>query len=969
MDRRPGTYSQFGQSPYSGHIPLPHEDQAHFYAGGLPDLDSVVPLPQTGLSPGERGYYVGFDSLSTSGHGPSVSSENVMLIGEEGALRVYRVSRKAVDIIGRLEGLHGAVIGAKVLPWTFRSDSALSGRPYIALVLHGPVLPPEDEAAASSDTSATPSMEDNDTSPEPSTTRAEPSTTRATFRPSAVESRDYVRQYQTTVEIYSLSTRQHVATIFKCPPVDIEYTHAGEMKLPPPSGDLRIDAKGKFLAVASGTSGEVFIFSYFPRGPKIDDLQSIRCIGKLWTSVQRRETKPSTGAANGVEVPAPPEEQDSRRVALFSLSHRWIAVVPPSADSLFTMKGIASLASQEARPLGIRSHGPPPKPTTTCGLDTPENESLMDRVSRELTQQVLKGAQWATEQGMQAWNNYWYRSQQANQSNGNLYAPDVSGPAFPPTHGVSQSPPSAASPTQVSIFDMQRLLDAEEMKVKNALVPIATFEPPSGCSHLSFAPSGLVLLTVSRKGDQQFVWSLMRMQHPCIGLTYENTTPPYVRQMAKFTRMTVASVVDVVWNTPQGNRFAILTERGTIHVHEIPATAFQWPPLRRARRQKQPPKPENKDDDPSGAKGPVSTAMDTINGTGAWLRSVSIRPRSIGNATTFPAALMMTPAATANVGGKVVKAGFNKGVRMVSNSANTIYHASENKLHIGNLSNGILPGCMHWMSGRDHGYFAIVVTGTLSIYAVRQTSTSQKGKPPLVRARISKKPVEFALHRISDSQFPPAFKAAMQMRYQGISKPYPFDVGGVWHLRAPTSTIGNAHANSAAKRGKKPESWHAMFETESNPPCQPFHTDRRVTICAYPEPEGKAPSAPPQHTAEPEEFDAYEEDLASWQDEILDPWLQNTHHILPRSHNQDPSPPIPWVFGEDIVADKILSGGNGVVSGDSFTDGDEVENKIHVIDGLDGEQVHVTMVRRVGREEEDFFEDGCEVVEFADERT
>jgi hypothetical protein len=957
MDRRPSPYSQFGQSPYSGHIPLPHEDQAHFYAGGLPDLDSVVPLPQTGLSPGERGYYVGFDSLSTSGHGPSVSSENVLLIGEEGALRVYRTTRKAVDIVGRLEGLQGAVVGAKILPWTFRSDSALSGRPYVALILHGPVIP-EDEAAASSDTSAAPSMEDNDTSPEPSTTRATAG--------QSMDTRDLVRQYQTTVEIYSLSTRQHVATIFKCPAIDIEYTHTGEIKVPPPFGDLRIDANGKFLVVASGTSGEVFVFTYFPRGPKTEDLQSIRCIGKLWTSVQPRDTKPATVSPNG-ETAAPTEEHDPCRVAMFSLSHRWIAVVPPPADSLFSMKGVASLASPEARPLGIRSHGPPPKPTTTCGLDTPESESLMDRVSREVTQQVMKGAQWAAEHGMQAWNNYW-RPQQGNQPLGHLYVPDVSSPAFPPTHGVSQSPPSAASPTQVSIFDMQRLLDTEEMKVKNALTPLATFEPPSGCSYLSFAPSGLVLLTVSKKGDQQFVWSLMRMQHPRIGLTYDGATLPYVRQMHKVTRMTVASVVDVVWNTPQGNRFAVLTERGTIHIHEIPASAFQWPPSRRGRHRKQPPKSDNKDnDDLTGNKGPVSTALDTINGTSAWLRSMSTRPRSMGNAATFPAALMMTPAVTASVGGKVVKAGFSKGVSMVANSANTIYYASENKLHIGNLSNGISPGCIHWLSGRDQGYFAVVVTGTLSIYAVRQTRTAQKGKPDMIRARISKKPVEFGLHRISDNQFPPAFTAALEMRFQGTSKSTPPGIGGVWHLRAPASTM-NAHTISSNRRGKKLESWHAMFETESNPPCQPFHTDRRATICAYPEPEGQAPTPPPQNNAEPEEFDAYEEELAVWQDEILDPWLQNTHHVLPQSHNHDQPPAVPWVFGEDVVSIKVLSGGDGVVSGDGFTDDDEVENKIHVINGLDGEQVHVTTVRRVGREEEDFFEDGCEVVEFADDR-
>lgn len=958
VDRNSLPQFQNGHSLYSRHIPLPHEDQAHFYPGGLPDLDSLVPKQETGLSPGEKGCHVGFDTLASSGHGPSVSLDNVLVVGEERAVRIYRVSKKAVDILGHLDGLRGAIIGAKVLPWTFRSDSAAHGRPYIALVIHGPVVQ-EDEEVASSDVSAAPSTEDNDNSSDSSTTKARPGY--------SIDSRDSIRYYQTTVEIYSLSQSQHVATIFKCPPVKVDYNRVGEIKIPPPSGELQIDAKGKFLVVASGASGEIFIFSYFPQGPRQDFPESIRCIGKLWTTVQRRGNGSLANSSNGNEPP-PVEGQDPRKSALFSLSHRWVAVVPPVAESAFTMKGIASLASVDSRPPGIRSHVPAIKPVTNCGLDTPETDTLIDRVSREVTQQVLKGAQWAAGQSLQAWNNYWRPSpQQHDRSNADYHALNDNGPAFPPTHALPQSPPSStSSPVQVSIFDLQRLLDSADMKAKNTITPVTTFEPPSGCSFLSFAPNGLNLLTISKKGDQHIVWSLMRMQHPRIDATFDKPSTPYVRQIWQEKRLTVATIVDVVWNTPNGDRFAILTERGTIHIHEIPATAFQWPPLRRARRQREPPKVENKDNnDASGSKTTVSSAVDTLSGTSAWLKSqtLALRSSSIGNSSSLPGVLVTAPATTAYVGGKVVKASFNKGMKLVTNSANTIYHASENKLSIDDLTNGISPGRMHWMSGRDQGSLAVVVSGTLSIYTVRRTTKSQKGQPPLIKAKISKTPVEFVLSRVADQQLLSSLKATMEGRHHNASRPAPPRIGGMWHLRAPAATFGNI-TNKVTKRDRQVESWHAMFEMESNPPCQPFHTDRRVTVYAYNDPEGEAPTAPKMGTAEPEDWDTYEDNLKDWHDKVLDPWLQKNHHVLLESHGPTFQSLEPWVFGEEIESTQIISGGNGVVS-DALLDEDEVENKIHVISGLDGEQVHVTIIRRAGREEEEFFEDGCEVVEFA----
>ena len=141
----------------------------------------------------------------------------------------------------------------------------------------------------------------------------------------------------------------------------------------------------------------------------------------------------------------------------------------------------------------------------------PGGNGFLNWVAREVTQEVIKGARWVGEQGVQAWKSYWNKSPQ--QGGGNI-AGDGSAAHqqqqqhnFPPTHGnfTSRASSAAGQPTLVAIYDLQRLLDAEETRSKSANTPIATFLVPLGCSFLSFSPNGLWLMTVSTKGDCQFV--------------------------------------------------------------------------------------------------------------------------------------------------------------------------------------------------------------------------------------------------------------------------------------------------------------------------------------------------------------------------------------------------------------------------------------------------------------------------------
>src|SRR5207247_9069093 len=114
---------------------------------------------------------------------------------------------------------------------------------------------------------------------------------------------------------------------------------------------------------------------------------------------------------------------------------------------------------------------------------------------------------------------------------------------------------------------------------------------PNGCSFLSFAQNGLMIVTASKKGDVQHVWDLMQMRH-CRARAFISddstssgivSNPPslHVRQVARYARLTTSSIVDVIWTVPTGEQLAIVTKKGTVHVYDMPRDAFLWPPLRR----------------------------------------------------------------------------------------------------------------------------------------------------------------------------------------------------------------------------------------------------------------------------------------------------------------------------------------------------------------------------------------------------
>jgi hypothetical protein len=915
-DRRASVYSRHGNRPHSQHFanpPLPHQPQAHYY--GLPPLDlQIKDVAGDGIPPGEGGYFCGLDTLTMAGDEASRVAENVLLVGQPGSLDVFRVERSKLDIVGRLEGLRGAVLGAKILPWTLRKDPLAALRPLVAITLHGPVF----RESRSSSESPTPSVIDDSASDSPS---------RPTFNHGDTFT-SQVTGYQTSVEVYSLKEKRKVADLYKSPLVSLHEPIDGPVfQPPPPVGDLVIDAKGKFVVVASGASGEVFVYSPYLEGHE-NYPDRYRCIGKVWTSVQVRD-RPVHSKSASVDGSQEGTSMETYGVPVFSLSDRWLSVTPPASSAHYALNGVALTSPYHERPPGLTHHTAPPQPTPNCTVEAPEGAGLMDRLTREGAQVAIQGARWATEKGVQAFKSYMNKGAPTNATSNMQYGQEA---YFPPTHGHNQAQPRQDS-TVISVYDLQRLLDAEETRNKNALHPMVTIPAPLGCSYLSFSPTGLMLMIVSKKGDLQDVFDLKRLNYRKARRTMrDQPAGPHIRQVARFPRITVTNVVDVVWSTPRIDKVAVVTEKGTVHMHPMPASAFHWPPARRLRSKASPPKAKE-DVAPMGASGAVHSAMQAFNGTAKpWLDAVRTRTNNGGSRFTL-SSLGVTPAAGAK-SGKAVAAGVGKQI-------NNIRHAGDNKLTLPTSPSGVKSHSVQWLSGQSRGSVALVSGGVLQIWRVQMRDKGTSSKAVAISKR---KLVEFGLAPIRDTALPPSI-AEQLFPLPGDAEPTQ-DFYGEWHPRAlPSRKLGT--------KGTGPSLAPLSFsELETNPPYQPFYTDRRVTRYIYAR---SSPDLPDSSSG----FQVATPDLVS-----------NLHH------DNDSSP---WLFGEDVEAIRVLS-----PTSQTYDSGEDdmmtgvaarVENKLVLLDGEEEvEQVVVTTRRRRTRREgadeaeEGFFEDDCEVLDFAEDR-
>lgn len=778
--RRESFAKQASPRPNFVEAPPPHMPQSHFF--GLPDLGfNLNQKQETGRTAGSDGYCCRYDSLSDAGDAASAKkARDALLVGSEGGLDVYRILPDKLEVVGRLEGLRGGVIDAKVVPHTRLSDSQQALRPLVVTIVHGPM------AGASE-------------------------TAKQSEAPS---------HYQTSVDIYSLQTQQHVANLYKSTLVATEVPVMGHLALPPPPvEDLSVDAKGEFITVASGKSCEIFIFSCSTSS--VDELPQYRCIAKLWTSL-RSKPDHAAPASNAGDV----EPEKTAGVPLLSLSDRWLAFVPPYSSGKNTIQGSPALLQSNSSPAGVATHTAPVQPPITCEVAGVDAEGTLSWLSRRAAQSLVSASHRGYEFGVQGWRELTHPSVPAHQR-----AASGEREAFPPTLAGFDDPKRLAKePALVCVVDLQSLLTAEEQKLKQPPAPMATFALVEGCNHLSFSPDGLRLLTSSRKGEVSSVWDLQRVAHGSTKRTAGDQAEgmglgPQVTLLQRIMRSSPSLIIDSVWSR-DGDWLAVLTAQGTVHLHGVLTHRSSKKRKRRSTvtattvEKAEPTVSVSQGVSPPSSSSMWGTLRSGLQNVGTHVNNL----RSQSGSAAFPipttfAGFKEATAAAGTAGSRVVARGFSQGFSAAKGGASDMWHAEDNKVRHKPLQESARTGCLRWAQRQSGTSLLVVCGGSVHLHPVQRVTRRQGDAitTGLKQEKYARK--TFALPRISTIREEMATGKSTKCADEG---PH-----GFWSLR-----------HSAAPEGRRADAQNApppasqANEVETNPPYCPFHVDPRVNIFA-----------------------------------------------------------------------------------------------------------------------------------------
>lgn len=795
------------QSKFVEPSAAPHKPQPHFY--NLPDLDLNLGFKkeqQTGQIAGSEKYCCCFDSFADSGDEASATrAKDALLVGSEGSLEVFRILPNKLEVVGRLEGLRGGVTGAKILPHTLLENPLKQIRPLVAVIIHG--------------------LMDDPPVKRDSKKRGVPD-----------EPAGY---YQITVEVYSLQTQQHLATLYRSTPAVIEQPTIGHLStLPEPIGDLRITAQGRWIVVASGKSGEVFVFT--GAATQMYEEGHFRCVGKFWTSLQSPLNKPSSRPTSSSETGQSADElKEKTRAPLLSLSQRWLALVPPSTSSRVSIQGSSELSeSYNPNPPGLASAVAPPQPSPTCDVLGLEQEDTWSRLTRSAAKGLVKYSHKGIDLGWQGWKEL---TNPTSQSAHPGHTPSKErDELFPPTN----APPDDLTrthrePDVVSVVDLTALLAAEETKPKYTPPPLAAFALEEGCNFVSLSNTGLRILTASRKGDVSTIWDLEQACHGVARLRESSKDPhsvhaPCVKLVHHISRNSPSLVVDCAWARDDDN-LALLTAHGTVHLHEVPARSPS-----RKRKRAQPiaapaaEKAEAVVSVSSGSSPPSSNGGLLSNIWSGW-QSMSSGVNSIRSQNPFSmpttfAGVKETTARAGQAGGRVIAKSLSQGYSAAKGGASDYWHADDNKIRHTALQQKDRPGSLKWIKRQSDVFLAIVCGGNVHLHPVQRLER-RKGDEMVSGLKADKYgKKQFALPSIRTRTTSDATNGVPQSRKAkdrnscNMQGPH-----GFWSLRSLPSA--NELRRPTSRSMVSPAN-----EVETNPPYCPFHIDSRVSIYAFDDP-------------------------------------------------------------------------------------------------------------------------------------
>ncbi|EXJ58310.1 hypothetical protein A1O7_05735 [Cladophialophora yegresii CBS 114405] len=770
----------YGITAYGSPPALPHLPQQHFY--GAHDVDLGVGSPHTPLPEPAP---LKFVRLPGSGS----DSRDAILLTVDGELHLVSYNGEKLEHIGALVGVQGTIVDATLLPWNTGEDPFPGLRPLVALVVHGSRV-------------------------------SNPGPSPAEDRPFNGTPHDVM---ETRVVVFSLSKSCEVTELLRVPAASFP----GVATCIGRPSSLKVHASGNFIVVFSGESGEIFVFA-FRRGK---ESVVFECLGKYWTTLQphlQRRDSSSHGPASDADIsPADlARGNDAENPPILSLNGRWLALCPAGTSSRRSIGAILGEYVIYGKNSDVNAGTAPARPLSNCEVDSPDVDTFLSKVAKGFAQEAVRGAKWISEKGMQTWQNYW-KKETGSPSQPTLQS--VSPPAYSPHMALAQFPPTHAGeqygvprdPELVSILDLRMLQESQGRKGAEVSSMI-TFQPPGGCSFLSFTPTGLGLLTANHKGDVQYIWDLMQMKYTHGSPTSTSTESNRVRQIARYERLSPSTIVDVAWDGPTGYRFALLTKNRTIHIFDLPNTCFRWPPptVKKTRPLSAPVDPAQvkMEHDPPPAGGFLASAMSLAGRTQPMLASLRGRAPSINGGLAGAAPMGIGFASTTSIksGGRAVAVGLSKSLGAASETVTSIRHANQSRLHLKILAR---PGMFCWLRREGRSILSILDDSHVKNYYVRMTKPRENRQMETVSVFDARKAVA--------AKLPKAAEVATGRRQTAITAETEDRSGerppllGFWKPR-PSRDAGSRTPHPLASA-----------EIETNAPYQPFHSDRRVTISLH----------------------------------------------------------------------------------------------------------------------------------------
>jgi hypothetical protein len=347
-----------------------------------------------------------------------------------------------------------------------------------------------------------------------------------------------------------------------------------------------------------------------------------------------------------------------------------------------------------------------------------------------------------------------------------------------------------------------------------------------------------------------------------------------------------------------------------------------------------------------GSKTATTLASSAVTAALSLAQPLMKRPRGLsGSGRAGITAASMT--AQAGQGGKALANGISRSFGAATGTLESLYKSGDNRIHLPRSTSAPWSGCIKWLEGRRRNNFVAVVDGVVFIYNVKQRKAMGSEKQQIA---ISRKPLKLELPLIPDHSIAPLILRALDLEEElDLTET---DHGFQWDQK-PRAAVKVEQVTAE-------DSCIPQAEIESNPPYQPFHTDRRVGLHMYSNPSVQSPS--PSVSA------------------LLAP-LMDVPRVAPSVDNA------PWVFGRPIDVVKLDIGPCHVDDDDPGAGDDHqvlrpsamerITTKISESDE-EVDQIVITTRRRRGvthgngqgfnGDDDGFFEDDCEVLDFATQR-